>query len=330
VLKTVKWGVLGAARIAEKAVIPAILQTPGCVLEAVASRDREKARRFFSLFQPAKTYDTYTQLLNDREVDAVYVPLPNALHKEWVTNALLAGKHVLCEKPLALNPLDAREMFRVARGTGKILMEGFAYIHNPLIEHLRKALQTGEIGEIRHLMTSFSFDLSKRPKDIRWSRELGGGAVYDLGCYLVHLARYLTEKEPTVAHAVASLHPVEGVDLSATALLRFDRGPTMSFHVSFEQSRRMFFEAQGTRGALYTERPFNETGTLTYTVVKEEGSRTFQVESPNNYALEIAHFNATIRAEVTPVISEEDSVHNAAILTSILERVGYGTRTASR
>lgn len=324
VSKIVKWGVLGAARIAEKAVIPAIMQTENCSLEAIASRNPEKAGRFLSQFHAAKGYEAYTQLLSDPEVHAVYVPLPNALHKEWVINALLAGKHVLCEKPLGLNPQEVREMFDISRKADRILMEGFAYIHNPLIRQMRNIIQSGGIGEVRHLLSSFSFDLSGRKEDIRWSRALGGGAVYDLGCYLVHLARYLTEKEPTVVDAVATLHPIERTDLSTTALLQIDRGLTMSFHVSFEQGRRMLFEAQGTKGCLSTEQPFNESGTLTYTVINEKGNQPFQIESPNNYALEIAHVNAVIRGEALPIITEEDSIHNAEVLTSILERIKYG------
>jgi len=326
--KSIKWGVLGAARIAEKALIPAILQTDGSSLEAIASRNPDKSRHFQTLFHPVKVYHEYSQLLNDPEIQAVYTPLPNALHKEWVIKALLAGKHVLCEKPLALNAGEVREMFQTARKENRILMEAFAYIHNPLIGQMRKTISSGAIGEIRHILSSFSFDLSRRQGDIRWSRALGGGAVYDLGCYLIHLARYFIGKEPTVVDAIASLHPMERTDLSMTALLRIDRRITFSMHVSFEQARRMFFEVQGTKGSVYTEHPFNESGTLTYTVMNDDGVQLFPIESADNYTLEIAHFNDVIRGGRSPIITEEDSIRNAEVLTSILERIGYGKESS--
>jgi predicted dehydrogenase len=322
--KKISWGVLGTARIAEKALIPAILNCDTAILEAVASRNIQKAARFESLFRPRKTYHTYDQLLTDPQIEAVYIPLPNALHKEWAVKALKAGKHVLCEKPLALEQGEAKEMYLEAAKQGKILVEAFAYLHNPLIDKIREVISEGVLGDIQYITSSFSFDLSPRKNDIRWSRNLGGGAVYDLGCYPISLIRYLMRGEITLLNAKATLHPSERTDLSTFALLRIDDRTIASVFVSFEQPKRAYFEIQGKRGILYTDHPFNEEGSLDYVLIDGKGTHHFSMESPNNYELEIRHFDNRIIDAAPPKMSVDDSVYSAGILTSILSEIGYG------
>lgn len=319
----VKWGILGAAHIAEKAIIPAILQSPTAKLEAIASRNEHKLYRFQQAFHPEKTYTNYEDALQDPQIEVFYIPLPNALHKEWTIKALQAGKHVLCEKPLALNPFEVNEMFQVAKKENRFLMEAFAYIHNPLIQKFKYLISEGIVGEVRYIQSTFSFNLTERPQDVRWFKKLGGGAVYDLGCYPVHLTRFLLNAEPEAIWACSKLHPEERTDLSTSILMDFGESITASIHVSFDQPRRMTYEIQGTHGFVFTDQPFNEAGNLSYTVGNEKRKQEFSIESPNNYFLEICHFNEVIRKKAEPVISQQDSIQNAQAIFKVLEQIGY-------
>ena len=174
---SVKWGVLGTANIAKGCTIPGMKMANNCELYAIAGRSESKVQSYKDMFGFEKAYVGYEKLLEDPEVKAVYIPLPNNLHKEWVIKALKAGKHVLCEKPLALNAEDAKEMFAVAKENNVLLMEAFAYLHTPYIASLKETIKSGAIGEVEFIDTAFFTQYYE--EDIRLYKELGGGAVYD-------------------------------------------------------------------------------------------------------------------------------------------------------
>ena len=178
---SVKWGVLGTANIAKGCTIPGMKMASNCELYAIAGRNEAKVQSYQEEFGFAKAYVGYEKLLEDPDVQAVYIPLPNNLHKEWVIKALKAGKHVLCEKPLALNSDEVKEMFAVAKENNVLLMEAYAYLHSPYIASLKADIQSGLIGDVDYIQTSFI--TQGYLDDIRIYKELGGGAVYDLGCY---------------------------------------------------------------------------------------------------------------------------------------------------
>ena len=186
-------------------------------------------------------------MLDDPEVDAVYIPLPNELHKIWVNAAADAGKHVLCEKPLALNAAEARAMVEHCRARGVVLMEAFMWRHQPRTPSSARLVAEGAIGELRLIRSSFSFPID--PGDWRLDPTRGGGALWDVGCYGVSTARLFAGAEPEAAQAVARFGPT-GVDLSLTAVLRFPGGVLGQIDCSFEQPFRCVYELVGTRGVL--------------------------------------------------------------------------------
>ena len=177
----VKWGVLGTANIAKGCTIPGMKLADICELYAIAGRSIEKANAFKDEFGFEKAYGSYDELINDPDVQAVYIPLPNDIHLKWVNEALCHGKHVLCEKPLALNADEARLMYDTAKANGVYLMEAYAYLHSPYVESLKKDIASGLIGDVDYIESAFVTQGYK--EDFRLHKEQGGGAMYDLGCY---------------------------------------------------------------------------------------------------------------------------------------------------
>ena len=222
----VKWGVLGTAGIARSCTIPGMKEAGNCELYAIAGRDAAKAENFKEEFGFSKAYEGYDRLLEDPVVQAVYIPLPNNLHKEWVIKAVRAGKHVLCEKPLALSADDDREMFETAKENGVLLMEAFAYLHSPYVSMLRNEIQSGSIGEVDFIETDFI--TQGYIDDIRIHKDTGGGAVYDLGCYCTTMLLSLVGSEPEYVMGNAEFNE-SGVDIFSSALIKFRNGTRASF-----------------------------------------------------------------------------------------------------
>ncbi|MBO4399049.1 MAG: Gfo/Idh/MocA family oxidoreductase, partial [Lachnospiraceae bacterium] len=200
-MEKVKWGILGTANVARWGTIPGMKKAEHCELYAIAGRNPEKAKRYAEDFGFAKAYGSYDELLQDKEVQAVYIPLPNDIHLKWVTAALRAGKHVLCEKPMALNAAEAREMYRTAEDCGVLLMEAYAYLHSPYVEALKQDVKSGIIGDVDYIDTAFVTQGYK--EDFRLHKELGGGAMYDLGCYCTTMILSLIDSEPEFVKASA-------------------------------------------------------------------------------------------------------------------------------
>jgi predicted dehydrogenase len=227
--------------------IPGIGGSSSGELVALASRDGATAREWAREFGIAKANGSYEELLADDEVDAVYLPLPNELHRPWVLAAADAGKHVLCEKPLALDGPEAEEMAEHCRRRGVLLMEAAMWRHQPRSRALRELVRAGEIGPLRLVRTSFSFAIEEG--DWRLDPRRGGGALWDVGCYGVSAARYFTELEPKAAMALARTGP-SGVDMTLTAGLEFEGGVIGLIDCSFEAPFRCSYELVGTRGSI--------------------------------------------------------------------------------
>ncbi len=242
-----RWGILGCARISRRGLIPGIRASNTGRLAALASRNPAKARAWCDEFKVLRTHETYQGLLEDPEIDAVYIPLPNELHKPWVLAAAAAGKHVLCEKPLALNAVEAREMVEQCRLRGVLLMEAFMWRHQPRALELRARLAAGLLGELRLIRSSFSFPIE--PGDWRLDPARGGGSLWDVGCYGISTARFFADAEPASVRARARFGPT-GVDLTLTASLEFPDGVLAAIDCSFEQPFRCVYELVGTRGVI--------------------------------------------------------------------------------
>ena len=312
--KTLQWGILGCARIARLQVVPAILRCSSASLRAVASRDPAKLAEFRSLFGDFTAYESYEALIRDPDVDAIYIPLPNSMHCEWAIKAMRCGKHVLCEKPLALNVREAEEMVRTSRECGVVLMEAFMYRYTDRVKKVRQVLDSGMLGEIRSINSTFRF-LLDRENTIKENPELGGGAMYDVGCYPLNLISFVTGCEP-ISIAVECDKP-HGVDINLSAILRYNNGLIASLHCGFNAFGQVHSTITGTKGLLVIPDTFlNEPGQISLHTSK--GPELIDVAESDRYAEEILDFSTAILSKRAPILGLDESLMNMRILERIL------------
>lgn len=320
----VKWGVLGTAGIARWATIPGMKKSKNCELYAIAGRDEKKVDAYKKEFGFEKGYVGYDALLADPDVQAVYIPLPNHIHCKWVIKALEAKKHVLCEKPLAMNADEVQKMFDAAKKNGVILMEAYAYLHSPYVESLKKDVQSGIIGNVDFIDTAFVTQGYK--EDFRLHKEFGGGAMYDLGCYCTTMILSLINSDVTEIHASADIK--NGVDYLTVAGLNFANGARASFTVGMAlgantNGRYDRLYIHGTKGSIISAVEYNQEGKLSYTISAEGKSIIRNIDAPQNYALELDQLNACILNGDSPHITEEFSLKNMRLIDRVLKEIGY-------
>jgi xylose dehydrogenase (NAD/NADP) len=284
--------VLGAAGIAISAVLPAIAAAKNSRVVAIASRDPERARRVAEGYPGARTSDSYEALLADSEVDAVYIPLVNSLHREWTLRALAAAKHVLCEKPLAMNALQAEEMAVAAKSAGKHLMEAFMYRFHPRTQKFVGALQ-----DPLYVQASFGFTV-KEASDIRLQGELGGGALLDVGCYGVSIARWILGEPSTV---LARSRMAHGVDMTTSVLLQFPGGQTAAVWASLESPEEQTLNVVARNHVHRLNWPFSSR------------------EEVDEYQLMVESFAESILLEKAVAIPLSESIANMKVLDRIKE-----------
>ncbi len=321
----VKWGVLGTANIASWGTIPGMKLAEDCELYAIAGRSLEKAERYKQEFGFQKAYGSYEELIADKEAEAIYIPLPNNLHMKWVKEALKAGKHVICEKPMALNAGEAKEMFDCAKENGVFLMEAYAYLHSPYIESLKKDIAEGTIGDVDYIETAFVTQGYK--EDIRLHKDMGGGAMYDLGCYCTTMILSLTDSEPELVKAVAEFSDL-GVDLLTSGMIRFRNGVRAAFNVGMvlgenTDSRYDRLYIHGSKGCIRSDVEYNREGEVCYKIYTPDGVIERKVNNPQNYSLEIAQMCRCIKGEEAPHITSEFSIKNAELMDKVLMEIGY-------
>lgn len=309
--QVVQWGVLGFARIARNSVIPAIKRSHNGNVLALASRDESKLAEAGKEFVIPNTYTRYEDLLADPKVQAVYIPLPNSMHCEWAIKAMEAGKHVLCEKPLALDAAQARHMVDVSKATGRILMEAFMYRYSDRTRQVEAVLKSGQLGEIRHINASFRFFLN-RANTIKIQPELGGGALYDVGCYPINLLGLVTGGlKPVACHAEASFE--NGVDNNLSAVLRYENGIVASLHCGFNAHPFVRAEIIGTEGVLEIPDPFlDSAGELVLRTAA--GEQRIPVAASNRYLEQVEEFSAAILENRQPKLALEESIRNMEVL----------------
>ncbi|MGC1185654.1 MAG: Gfo/Idh/MocA family oxidoreductase [Candidatus Dormiibacterota bacterium] len=319
-----RWGILGAADIAQKAVIPAILGA-GDTVVAIASRDRGRALEMASGFGVA-VVATYLELI-EAELDAVYIPLPNSLHQPWTLRAVAAGKHVLCEKPLARTAAEAQTMRQAARERGVVLAEAVMYRYHPRWKLVHQTISQGGVGALRHLRGTFSFDLAP-PPDIRWQVELGGGALYDLGSYLVSACRWLAG-EPT--RVLARQHTIHGVDGDGSMLLEFAsaEGPVAAeLAYSFMAAEHQVFEVIGTRGSLLVPKPFtawrHESIPLWLTKSPEQSAQAIPTPEADPYQEMVIAFDERVRGGAELLCDPADSESGLLVLDAARRSLASG------
>ncbi|MFT3737027.1 MAG: Gfo/Idh/MocA family oxidoreductase [Rhodocyclaceae bacterium] len=311
----VRWGILGYARIARLSAIPAIARAGNAELSAIASRDAAKLAECATQFPLARLHMTYDALLADPDVDAIYVPLPNSQHREWTIAALEAGKHVLCEKPIALTARQARDMGAAAKNANRLLMEAFMYRYTDRVRHVQAVLDSGELGAIRHVNASFRF-LLDRENTIKEQAGLGGGALYDVGCYPINLLGLVTEKLPVRCQAYAEMKG--GVDVNLSALLQYGDGMIANLHCGFNAHPYMHAEIIGTQGRLEIRDTFTDAAGELY-VHTPAGTRSIAVAESDRYGAEFRDFSAAILEGRAPLLTLEESIRNMEVLDMIRE-----------
>jgi xylose dehydrogenase (NAD/NADP) len=322
VTTTVRWGLLGTARINHR-VIPAMRAARRSVLAAVASRSAERAAAHAREWQIPTAHGSYDALLRDRSVDAIYIPLPNALHVEWTLRALDAGKHVLCEKPLALRADDVDRIEAVARDRQLVAAEAFMYRHEPLLEPLRTLLANRVVGRVRTISASFTFSLTRTP-DVRLDPLLGGGSLWDVGCYAVSIVRFVAQQEPVTATGMATMNS-DGVDESFAGVLAFADGTLATIASSFRAAYQTSLEVAGSEGILRVRNPFKPGLRESIEIERGDEVERIVVEgSPVLFVRLIEDFVGATLDGRAPTVSLHESRGNAAALAALYESAKTG------
>lgn len=324
-MKKVQWGILGTAGIAQKSTIPGMLQAKNCGLYAIAGRDKDKVDAFQQSFHIPKGYVGYDALLEDPQVEAVYIPLSNQLHKEWCIKAARKGKHIFCEKPLAPTEKDLLEIFRVCEENKVKIMEAFPYVHGPVLGRVKEIIASGEIGSVRNLSASF-FTARHLITNIRMRRETFGGSIYDLGCYNTSLALEIYGVLPKLVHACGTLTE-ERIDDYASIVMDFGgnrRAVSNCGMVLTPGNRRMHYAVYGEKGFIEVlDLGYNISGEIPISVSNGQDRRTEIVLSSDNYMLEMEQFGRCVTENEPYRFSHEASIWNARIIDSALLEIGY-------
>ena len=305
-----RWGILGTARI-NRRLIPAFRASRRGQLHAVASRELSRATAHAREYGIPRAVQGYQTLLDDPSIHAVYIPLPNTEHVPWTLAAIAAGKHVLCEKPLALDPHEVDRIASAAAAANVVVEEGFMYRHEPLTSSVVSLVRDGAIGSIRAIVSGFTFALGPAA-NIRLVRSLGGGALWDIGCYPVSYAQLLAGQEPTMVFGTARWTEA-GVDDEFMGMLRFDEGVTANIYAGFRSEYRTWLEILGTSGAMTVPNPFRPGARET--IELERAGRIERIDvagSPGIFVNEVADFEARILDGAPAVVTLAESRATAA------------------
>jgi predicted dehydrogenase len=323
--------VLGNANIARVCVIPALQKSHNGRVHALATRSPERSREVLATFEIPRVYQGYEPLLDDPEIEAVYVPLPNHLHHPWTLRALEKGKHVLCEKPLALNAAQAGEMSDAAEASGRVLMEAFMYRFHPRSLRIKQLLDEGRIGEPRLLHSSFCFHMQEERLQAglepRLRPEMGGGALLDVGCYGVSVSRWLVGREPRTVQARALYHS-GGVDLLLVGTLHFPTDVLATVEAGFITALRQTYAVIGTRGAIETPHdafiPWERDAVFSLRGTEDEQGSAHVTPGEDEYQLMVEHFSDVVRGSAQLTYPPAESVANMRVLDALAESARAG------
>lgn len=329
-MANLRWGILSTADIGRRKVIPGILKADRCEVVAIGSRDAARARQVADELGIPAAHGSYEALLADPNVEVVYIPLPNHLHADWTIAAARAGKHVLCEKPLAMNAAEAERMLDVCAGEGVRLMEAFMYRLHPSWEEVRRLVEGGRIGRLLAVQSWFSY-ANDDPANIRNKLDAGGGALYDIGCYTINLSRMLFGTEPVGVRASVVREPGSGVDVLSSAILEFETG-TATFTVSTRVEPDQRVHIYGTDGRISVEIPFNIPPDRPTRIVVTAGgdppvapaSETITFETADPYTVQAERFAAAILDGLPTPTPPEDAVANMRVIDRVFAAAAGG------
>ena len=325
-----RWGILGAARINER-LLPAIVEASNARLVAIASRRPGAAAQTLAQYAPhhqqnVQTYDNLEALLNDPDVEAVYLPLANREHAEWALRAIECGKHVLCEKPMALTVSDIEAIKTAASKQKVTAMEGFMYRFHPQHARVLELIRLGTIGEVRSVRASYSFMMKPaRIYRLIESVENGGGAMWDIGCYAIHSARMFFDANPVAVTAIAK-YVESGADITTSGIIDFGAGKYAHFDFSFERARRCEYEIIGIKGGIKCHTVWQLPGDVPVISWWTEDGRQCEERLPadNHFRLEIEHFSSCVLNGNEPTLSLDDAKANCQIIVAALQSAAQG------
>ena len=319
-------GILGAARIAPTALIRPARRVPGVRVDAVAARDEARAQRFARKHGIPRVHGSYPALIADPDLDAIYNPLPNSLHCEWTIRALEAGKHVLCEKPMASNAEEAERMAEASEKAGRQLVEAFHWRYHPLAARMKEIVESGELGEVRSIEASLCFPLPF-PRDIRYQYDLAGGATMDAGCYTISILRTLAGAEPEVVRAESRLASPD-VDRWMRAEFRFADGRRGRITCALFSAAllRMSAKVIGDAGTMSVFNPILPHVSHRLKVRTAGGVRKERLAGDATYTYQLRAFVAAVRGEVPVLTDARDGVANMRVIDAIYEKAGLKCR----
>ena len=325
--KKINWGILSTAYIATEAVIPAMINSKYCEIKGIASRSYDKAKNVAKRFNIPKHFGSYQELLEDKEIEAVYIPLPNHMHVPWAIKALEAGKHVLLEKPVALNSSEAQKLLDESLKYPQLkIMEAFMYRFHPQWVKVKEMINNGEIGELKAIQSSFSF-FDDDPNSIVNSKEYGGGSLMDIGCYPISLSRFLFESEPKNVSAAIEYHPEFKTDTIANGIMSFDKGSSIFFSSTLVTDNQQV-EIFGIKGSIEFEIPFNPPADKPVKIwLNREGKKELiEFDNCDQYTIQADLFSMAIIQNTEVPTPLHDAVNNMLVIEKLKESDKTGKR----
>ncbi|MCE5249659.1 Gfo/Idh/MocA family oxidoreductase [bacterium] len=324
-MKPVRWGIIGVGKHAVMRIILPMQKTEMVELYGIASRNPEKARQISGKFGIPRSFSSYEELLADKSIEAVFIPLPNHIHLEWIKKAADAGKHILCEKPLTLDAAEAQEAVDYTRSRNVLLMEAFMYRFHPQWRRVRELIITGNIGTVRAVHTYFSYN-NTDPRNIRNMLETGGGALYDIGCYAVSTARYVYGCEPERVLSLIARDTSFKTDVLTSGLMDFPEGHAL-FTVSTQAFPHQKVDIHGSGGRILVHIPFNTFDDVpaAVTVSTGVGVREVRFDPVDQYGLQFGEFSEAVRKGGPVPVPPEDAVNNCMVLDAFFRSEKSGT-----
>ena len=324
-MNKIRWGILSTAKIGREKVIPAMQNGNYCSIDAIASRDKEQAAAVAAALGIPKSYSSYEALLNDEDIDAVYIPLPNHLHVPWAIKALEANKHVLCEKPIGLSADEAKQLqLAASQKPGLKVMEAFMYRFHPQWQHAKKMVQDGAIGKLKTIQSFFSY-YNDDAGNIRNQQGIGGGGLMDIGCYGISLSRFIFDEEPNSVTAMLELDPVLQVDRMASGMLSFTNG-TASFTCSTQLVSYQRANILGTEGRIEIEIPFNAPpGDATKIWLHtSKGTEEIIFDAVDQYSIQGDLFSKAILDNTEVPTDLQDAINNMIVIDAMFKSSAEG------
>ncbi len=318
-MKKMKFGVLGVSGHFLKRIINPILQSESVEIYGLASRNYERAKETAEKYGIPKYYGSYDELLNDSDIDAIFNPLPNHMHKEWIYKSIDAKKHVLCEKPIAMNTTETEEIISYVNGSGLSVMEAFMIRFHPKWQKAKALVDNGYIGRVSHIHTVFSYN-NQDPANIRNILETGGGALLDIGCYAINTARYILGKAPERVISMIDKHPEFQTDMTTSAILDYG-GVRSLFTVSTAVYPQQQVKIFGTEGTVTVTIPFNDVSEIPGIILFENGETSMEIEvAPvNQYRLMFEAFAKSITDNVEVPFPLSDSLLNMRTIDAVFK-----------